>query len=295
MNVLFTGMTGFIGSALAKVLRNSTEHTVTALSSKPIDGIRTVLHNGYKFDKNFLASQGCGGLNALVHLGAFSPKSSATADDLGLSFSNIENTKVLLESELPHLKKIIYISTIDVYKSDGLISEKTLPNPVSLYGQSKLYCERMSLCKARELGVDCTILRIGHVFGPGEEAYKKVIPSAIRSILSDEAVAVYNGGKDRRSFIYIEDVVTAIINAIHYEGEEKIVNITGNEPLSVLEVIDKLEAVSGKSVKRKYIKTDVMSRDVIFDSSLLKNTLLPEFTPVAVGLKEEYDYMAALQ
>lgn len=292
MNILLTGATGFIGSAVAKALKNSSEHSVTALSSRNIDGIQTVLHNGYNFDKKFLASQGCEGLNALVHLGAFIPKSSATADDLGMSFSNIANTKTLLESELPNLRRIVYISTIDVYTSNDVITEATVPNPVSLYGQSKLYCERMAQCHAKQKGISCAVLRLGHVFGPGEEAYKKVIPNAIRSILAGEPVRIYNGGKDRRSFIYIDDVVKAIVNAVDYTGDAPVINVTGNEPRSISEIIDFLEIASGKKAPREYIETGVPSRDVIFDSALLKQELLSEFTPVPEGLKKEYDYMA---
>lgn len=294
MNILLTGATGFIGRALTKKLQEKVDYSITLLSSREIKGIKTILHNSYNFDENYLVSNGCETIDVLIHLGAFIPKSNLDANDINLCFSNISHSVNLYRAILPNLKKIIYISSIDVYNSFGIFSEKTVQNPVSLYGQSKLYCEQMTLFHAKKKNINSLILRVGHVFGPGEEVYKKVIPNTIRSILVDEPVKIFNGGQDKRNFIYIDDVVQSIINAISYDGEEQVINVTGNETVSIVDTIALLEKISGKKITREFVDTGLGCRDVIGDNSLLKKTLLSDFTSIETGLRKEYEYMSRI-
>ena len=87
--------------------------------------------------------------------------------------SNITSTAKLLKSNLPMIKNFIFFSTIDVYGYDNPITEETKPFPTSLYGHSKLYCEQMVSAWAAQKKVCHQILRIGHVYGEGEEKYTK--------------------------------------------------------------------------------------------------------------------------
>ena len=57
-------------------------------------------------------------------------------------------------------------------------------------------------------------LRIGHVYGPGEEEYKKVIPITIKKILDNKPLQLWGDGSDLRSFIFIDDVVNSIVKSL---------------------------------------------------------------------------------
>jgi hypothetical protein len=78
-------------------------------------------------------------------------------------------------------------TTIDVYeKSDQIISENNPTNPETLYGFSKLYCEKMIENWANANNKIVQILRLGHVYGPGEGLFKKIIPVTMQKIKANE-------------------------------------------------------------------------------------------------------------
>ena len=124
----------------------------------------------------------------------------------------MSSTAKLLTSNLPNIKNFVFFSTVDVYGYNSLISEETNLSPSSLYGHSKLYCEQMISSWAAQKKICHQILRIGHVYGEGEEKYKKIIPVTMQRLLSNIPLQMYGDGSEIRSFIYIQDVVNAVIN-----------------------------------------------------------------------------------
>ncbi len=136
-------------------------------------------------------------------------------------------------------------------------------------------------------------LRIGHVYGPGEEKYKKVIPVAIKNVLDNKPLELWGKGDDLRSFIFIEDVVESIVNAVESVEESLDINIVSGNAISIQELIDKIINISGEDVKVNQVESNHISRDFVFDNSLLLNTLLNKETDIIYGLKKEYTYMKA--
>jgi UDP-glucose 4-epimerase len=138
----------------------------------------------------------------LIHVGAFIPKSGLQANAIEECNINISFMEKLLALPLGKLKKLVYISTVDVYEPAEMTTEETPTLPTTLYGWSKLYCERMGSIFAANHGIGCQILRIGHVYGPGEEKFAKFLPSAIMNIATGKAVQLWGDGSEIRSFIY---------------------------------------------------------------------------------------------
>ncbi|MBK8521170.1 MAG: SDR family oxidoreductase [Chitinophagaceae bacterium] len=108
---------------------------------------------------------------------------------------------------------------MDVYQQSEIISERSLIQPSSLYGESKLYSEKMVTAWASSNNKIHQILRVGHVYGPGEEAYEKIIPVTITKILRDQPLQIWGTGNEIRSFIFIKDIVSAIMNAVKLEDK----------------------------------------------------------------------------
>ena len=293
MKILLTGCSGFIGKVvLNEAIKKYGVNNICVLSSRPLDKVLTIVHKGYNFLPDYFIKNGLIDINTIIHIGAFTPKNYNEENDIIKCNSNILNTEKLIFSEFPNLKKIIYTSTIDVYNSDNVITEKTIESPISLYGQSKLYCEKMISLFSKQKNVTYQILRLGHVFGPGEGNYKKIIPLSITSLIKNNTIELYGDGQSIRTFIYIDDVVKAILKAIELTQSEGVINIVGDTPIS-MECLANILLKIHKNKNAKIIYNPVHSHNynLIFNNEKLKSKLLKNFTPIFSGLKNEYKYM----
>lgn len=294
MKVLLTGASGFIGSKiLTALLKKYGFESVLVLSSKPISKAEYVV---YKSTADFGTSHTqFDDITHIIHAGAFIPKESAQINDLELCFSNIEFTKNLLCHKFKKLELFINLSTIDVYQqcSDSL-SEKSHVLPKSLYGSSKLYCEEMVKKSADHHEYKYLNLRIGHVYGPGEEKYKKALPSFIKKILANESPEIWGDGGDLRSFIFIDDVVESVLNSFELTKNNIDINIVSGQSISILELLEIVIAVSGKNIIPLIKDSNHAKNNIVFDNSLLMNSLLKKETDLQYGVALEYEYMKIL-
>lgn len=289
--LLLTGASGFIGKHLLSLLiEKYGKDNIVCLTSQPITECSYLLHNNYQFESDFFIKNGFQDIETIIHAGAFTPKKGSEANNIQLSNSNIFNTDQLLKATLPHLKKFIYLSTLDVYDNDNIISESTLEKPASLYGHSKLYSEKMVESWGKEYDKSVQILRIGHVYGPGEEAYLKIIPATIHNILAEKPVQIWGTGEELRSFIYIKDIVTAIVNAIQLK-DVGVINLVGNRSISINDLVNTIKQISNEDVTIEKIPAEKKGRDFVFDSSKMNTFLLSKETSLEEGLKEEFKYM----
>lgn len=292
MKIVITGTSGFIGSRVLQTARAMYGDSVTGFSSRPSEGNHIVYANRTDFSLAPAELALVEDAEVLIHAGAFTPKCGAEANQIKSCNSNIAFTEELLALPWRNLKKIIFLSTLDVYANfDGPISEATLTVPTTLYGMSKLYGELMMNLYAVERGISIQVLRIGHVFGPGEEKYAKIIPKAIERIVAGKDVELWGEGKELRSFIYISDVVTAILKAAELQEEPGIINVVGGNAISIRDLLEKLIAIGGRKTDIVQRELSVPSRDIIFDNTKLKRYLLPEESDFTTGLKREFRHV----
>jgi len=298
MKVLITGVSGFIGGRLLdRAIEIWGRENVLALSSKAnekcqvlnYDFDSAVLH----LDKSQLAL--LSDVKIVIHAGAFIPKSAAQADDVERCNQNILFTQHLLDLPLIALEKIVYLSTVDVYSVSSVISEKSYAQPTSLYGWSKLYCEQLVSIYAREKNISRTILRIGHVYGPGEERYAKFLPKAMKAIISGNPVELYGDGTELRSFIYIDDVIEAIFSAVELSENIGLINVAGGRSISIKALLKHLIDISGVDVEVLSHEFHGVKRDLVFDTRLMNDKLLPVEKDFLVALREEYDYFVRMK
>jgi UDP-glucose 4-epimerase len=296
VKILITGASGFIGSQLLKAACNTYgSENVIAFSSQAYEHCDTVVydHNDYSINKSDCAL--LKSVDVLLHAGAFTPKSGKVADNIDGCNSNISFTEKLLKLPLEKLTKIIYLSTLDVYAHADVVTEETPTMPQTLYGQSKLYCEKMLAAFSAQRKIDCLVLRVGHVYGPGEEAYAKFIPLAIQRIIDNKRVELWGDGSELRSFIYIEDVVKGIMNSLILDEEVDVINVVGGVALSIRQLLDYLITISGKQVEIDELQSDVEARDLVFSTKKFAKYLRVEETDIFVGLECEYNYMNSLR
>ena len=293
--ILITGASGFIGShLLSSIIEIYGQEKILALTSKATSKCKYLLHNDYFFDDDYFVNSGFDNIDTILHLGAFTPKSNVDANYIKGSNSNISSTTKLLNSNLPKLKKFIFFSTLDVYAYDNPITEITLLSPSSLYGHSKVYCEQMITAWAVQKNICHQILRIGHVYGEGEEKYKKIIPITMQRLLSNTPLQMYGDGSEIRSFIYIQDVVNAVINVLKIKNYAGIINLVGDEKISIKELVNEIITISGMNSKIDLIEKTTPTRDLVFNNSKMRELLcIPEFG-LKEGLVNEWNYMKNL-
>lgn len=295
MKILITGASGFIGSYLVSAAcATFGSNNIVAFSSKNTEICQSIVYNSFDFDLSPSDYALLADVEVLIHAGAFTPKSGMDTNVFDAN-NNIHFTENLLNLPFENLKKIIYLSTIDVYEAAEFTSELTPTLPLTLYGFSKLYCERMITLFAANNNCHSQILRIGHVYGPGEEKYAKFLPKAIKSVIYNGVVELWGDGTEIRSFIYIDDVIKAIIKAIDLRESPGVINVVSGIPISIRALIDKLIEVSGR-------KIDIITRDYsgskrnyIFDNKKLCQYLLDSETDFMSGLQAEYTHMVSLE
>lgn len=294
--ILVTGASGFIGKHLINRLSNILgPDRILALSSKSVTNCRYLNSLQFTFDVHYFIEHEYVDIDTIIHLGAFTPKSGNDSNSYMECNSNIINTQNLLRCEMPNLKKFIFISTLDVYSNEGSkISENSSTDPISLYGHSKLYCERMIEAWANDKNIIFQVLRLGHVYGPGEELYQKIIPTSMKTLLENKNLKQYGEGQDQRSFIFIDDVVTSIINSLELPSFVGPINIVGSQNISINKLLNKMVLISGRDVQIEKVAWDGGRRDLIFDNSKLKKFLLSKETSLDEGLQKEWNYFLSL-
>jgi len=296
MKMIITGASGFIGSRLLQAARAIYGDNVTAFSSRASEGGHIIYRDAPAFGLSSIDLALVKDAEVLIHGGAFTPKSGAEANQISACNGNITFTEKLLDLPWQNLRKIVFLSTLDVYaNAEGPITEDTPTIPASLYGLSKLYGERLVTLYAAERSIASQVLRIGHVYGPGEEKYAKVLPKAIKNIVTGQDVELWGEGKELRSFIYIDDVVTAILRSVDLQEDPGVINLVGGKAIAIRDLLQKLIGIGGRGTKIVQRESAVAARDLIFDNTKLKRYFLSEEMDFEAGLRAEFRHIEKLE
>lgn len=156
-----------------------------------------------------------GGMDVIVHLAANTGVGPSVEDPRGDMVSNVVGTFNMLEAARQgQAKRFIFASSgAPAGEVEPPIHEELAPHPVSPYGASKLAGEGYCSAFYRTFGLESVCLRFGNVYGPGSGHKSSVVAKFIKKALSGEALEIYGDGKQTRDFIYIEDLIQAILLA----------------------------------------------------------------------------------
>ena len=241
MRVLVTGGNGFIGSHLVKRLKGL-GHKVSVVD---------VVGQGYNLDicspeivKLMLRLKP----QVVYHLAADNRVTSSAQATLK---SNVIGTFNVLEAgRLAKIKQFVFTSSAAVYgESKQLPIKEFWPKrPISAYGLSKLTDELY--CRLFREHFPSTIFRFANVYGPGQSSAAEggVVAIFIRRILNNQPVVVYGTGKQTRDFVYVADVVDALVAALN-RPQPTTLNIGSNQPTSIISLIELIEKLVGKKAK----------------------------------------------
>ena len=163
---------------------------------------------------------------------------------------NLSALNRLLEySKSLKLDSFIQASTSSVYGKQAVGDEDINLNPTSPYGVSKLAAEKLLLAYSDWFGLPVKILRYFSVYGPRQRpdmAYSKII----HALLEGKEFVIHGDGEQIRSNTFVDDVVSATLLADKYAPSGSIMNVCGDETISLNDAISILEECIGKRLKR---------------------------------------------
>ena len=258
MRILVTGAAGFIGSHLCERLL-ALGHDVIGLDAfipyypRPAKERNLLGAKGspnYRFVERDLRTDDVrdvvDGAEIIFHLAAM-PGLVASWTDFDLyNGCNLTATQRLLEAVKGSgaIKRFIYGSTSSVYGKFAS-GDETLPTkPVSPYGVTKLAGENLAKAHLEMFGTPTVVLRFFSVYGPRQRP-DMAYHIFMKSLLTGDPITMYGDGQQVRGNTYVSDCVEAVIAATNAQLGETY-NIGGGEMVSLLDIVNKLEAISGR-------------------------------------------------
>ena len=169
---------------------------------------------------------------------------------------------------LKNLKKYIHVSTPEVYGSTKKnLKESTCYFPSTPYAISRSACDMHLHSLYKNYNFPVVFTRAAHVYGAGQQLYR-IIPKAMLALKLNRKLMLDGGGKSKRSFIYITDVVRATYNLCLKSTNGEIYHISTSQLISIeklVETIFKLKKLSlNKHVK---ISPDRKGKDGVYSLS----------------------------
>ncbi len=148
-------------------------------------------------------------------------------------------------------------ATVPTPEEEGFEGEPEITN--SGYGWAKRIAELQARFYAQEYGMKISIVRPANIYGPRdnfEPETSHVIPALIRRVFeSTGAVEVWGSGKQTRSFVYVKDVVAAMMLITEKYAVADPVNIGTDEEVTIKELIELIIKLSGKRLTTKFDST----------------------------------------
>ena len=158
------------------------------------------------------------GADVVIHLAAATSVLGSVERPVEVYQNNVMTTAAILERcRTIHAAQFIYCSTNAVVGDVGTqtICEKTALRPLTPYGATKAAGEMLVFGYASAYGMAGTVLRLTNVYGPGMHVKDAFITRLMRAALTRTSVSIYGSGSQERGYVYVDDVVDALILALH--------------------------------------------------------------------------------
>ena len=270
MRILISGAGGFIGQFLSR--RLCQQHKIFALDisepedNPPADNIQWINQDLTQPLVDALPEQ----IDVVIHLAQsrYYREFPKKADDIFQV--NVQGTFHLLEyARHAKVKKFLFSSTGGVYGTQSqLLTEDTPAAPDNFYATSK-YSAELLMVNYRPY-FNTLIFRLFFVYGPGQKGM--LMPTLLSKVQNEEMITIQGSPGLKINPIYIEDVVFAIEKALS-TNQPKVLNIAGQEVISITDLVQIMAKYTGKQANIHYSTTDDTGGSLIADISQMKTIL----------------------
>lgn len=301
MRILVTGGAGFIGSHITDrlVLEGHSVSIIDNLSTGKVDN----LNKDAKFYKTDIVNPRIERIfkkerpELICHLAAQMDVRRSVADPVYDAQTNILGMLNILEHAVHYgTRKVIFASTGGaVYGEGGPLPtpESHPPQPLSPYGISKLTGEHYLYFYNATYGLNYTALRFANVYGPRQDPFGEagVVAIFTQKMLRNEQPVINGDGMQTRDYVFVEDVVNAVMAAISSETSD-IINVGTGIETTVIELFRHLKEITGKKIKEVHgpAKKGEQARSCLNCKKIKKVLGWKPGVPIKEGLSKTVDF-----
>ena len=288
MKILVTGGLGFIGSNfILKTLNKYPEDKITNIDAmlygSNSNNLKDIHNNKkYFFEKNNIQNQKIidklvSQNEIVINFAAESHVDRSISNPRSFIDSNIIGTYTILEAIRKFKKKLIQISTDEVFgslKKPISANENFRFNPSSPYSSSKASAELLVNSYHVTYDLDVIITRCTNNFGPRQHP-EKLIPKVIMLAKENKKIPVYGTGKNIRDWIFVDDHCDALLDVLHRGNTGESYNISGSNEVTNNFIIRKILKIMNKSTELIEFVKDRPGHDFRYslDSTKIKKKL----------------------
>lgn len=259
---LVTGGCGFIGlSFISRLLRESPETSIRVLDNFSVGTREDLAEVTSSVEKEHsvkpkgiellegdirdyeICHKCCKEIDVIVHLAAntgVAPSIEKPRYDMEANVIGIFN--LLEAARQNNVKKFIFASSgASIGEVEPPIHEEKVPRPVSPYGASKLAGEAYCSAYFQTFGIKTVSLRFANVYGPLSKHKNSVVAKFLKQAFSGETLEIYGDGSQTRDFIYIDDLIQAIILSIESDVGGEVFQIATFKETTIDEIAKKIK------------------------------------------------------
>jgi len=262
MNFLITGAAGFLGSALANQLARE-GHQIRGLDDLST-GTPQALAPDIHFTRGDVSDRPklwtlLQEVDVVYHLAARVSVPESVLYPRDYNTVNVGGTVALMEAMRDvGVRRVVLTSSGAVYGdlADQPLKETVTPNPRSPYAVSKLAAEFYVRTIGSLWGIETVSLRIFNAYGPGQHlpaSHPPVVPHYLKQAMRGGTLVVYGDGNQTRDFVYLDDVISALVataTAPNINGQ--VINVGSGTETSIRELIKFVMDVTGSRAEVIY-------------------------------------------
>lgn len=228
----------------------------------------------------------------VIHAASVSTPGSTCAMPLAELDGNLRCTLALLTALQDHPnRQLIYLSSGGTLYGDhgeSVVNEQTPLRPRSYHGAAKAAMEHFVHAWAAQYAGSAAILRPSNVYGPGQLPKRGfgIIPTAFEHALRSEPLPIWGDGGAIRDYLYVDDL-TSLVRRLVERGIDPgtiIFNVSGEHGITLNSLLDHIDSVTGKPLRRQYQPGRTVDVRVIVPCAAAASTLL-DWSP-AVRLED---------